>query len=339
MAAGQYTVAIAGATGVVGGTVRAILEERGFPVGELRLLASARSTGRRLSFRSVEVEVQELTVGSFAGVDLAFFAAGGSVSKEFVPQAVAAGATVIDKSSMFRQDPDVPLVVPEVNADRLAAHTGIIATPNCSTIQMVVALKPIYDAAGIERVVVSTYQAVSGSGQGGIAALDAQARQWAAGEPVQQRFYPHQIAFNVLPHIDSFLPSGYTKEEQKMVDETTKILADADLKVTATCVRVPVFGAHSEAVNVQTKRKLSADEARELLAAAPGVEVVDDPAELRYPLPLDAEGRDPVYVGRIREDVTVENGLDLWVVSDNRRKGAALNAVQIAEELVHRGLL
>jgi len=339
MAAGQYTVAIAGATGVVGGTVRAILEERGFPVGELRLLASARSTGRRLSFRSVEVEVQELTGGSFAGVDLAFFAAGGSVSKEFVPQAVAAGATVIDKSSMFRQDPDVPLVVPEVNADHLATHTGIIATPNCSTIQMVVALKPIYDAAGIERVVVSTYQAVSGSGQGGIAALDAQARQWAAGEPVQQRFYPHQIAFNVLPHIDSFLPSGYTKEEQKMVDETTKILADADLKVTATCVRVPVFGAHSEAVNVQTKRKLSADEARELLAAAPGVEVVDDPAELRYPLPLDAEGRDPVYVGRIREDVTVENGLDLWVVSDNRRKGAALNAVQIAEELVHRGLL
>jgi len=339
MAAGQYTVAIAGATGVVGGTVRAILEERGFPVGELRLLASARSTGRRLSFRSAELEVQELTVGSFAGVDLAFFAAGGSVSKEFVPQAVAAGATVIDKSSMFRQDPDVPLVVPEVNADRLAAHTGIIATPNCSTIQMVVALKPIYDAAGIERVVVSTYQAVSGSGQGGIAALDAQARQWAAGEPVQQQFYPHQIAFNVLPHIDSFLPSGYTKEEQKMVDETTKIFADADLKVAATCVRVPVFGAHGEALNVQTKRKLSANAARELLAAAPGIEVVDDPAELRYPLPLNAEGRDPVYVGRIREDVSVENGLDLWVVSDNLRKGAALNAVQIAEELVHRGLL
>ena len=339
MAAGQYTVAIAGATGVVGGTVRAILEERGFPVGELRLLASARSTGRRLSFRSAELEVQELTVGSFAGVDLAFFAAGGSVSKEFVPQAVAAGATVIDKSSMFRQDPDVPLVVPEVNADRLAAHTGIIATPNCSTIQMVVALKPIYDAAGIERVVVSTYQAVSGSGQGGIAALDAQARQWAAGEPVQQQFYPHQIAFNVLPHIDSFLPSGYTKEEQKMVDETTKIFADADLKVAATCVRVPVFGAHSEALNVETWKKLTAGEARELLAAAPGIEVVDDPAELRYPLPLNAEGRDPVYVGRIREDVSVENGLDLWVVSDNLRKGAALNAVQIAEELVHRGLL
>jgi aspartate-semialdehyde dehydrogenase len=338
MAAG-YTVAIAGATGVVGGTVRAILEERAFPVGELRLLASARSAGRRLPFRGAEVEVRELGPRSFDGVDLVFFAAGGSVSTEYAPQAVAAGATVIDKSSVFRMDPGVPLVVPEVNADHLAAHTGLIATPNCSTIQMVVALKPIHDAAGIERVVVSTYQAVSGSGQGGIAALDAQARQWAAGEPVEPQFYPHQIAFNVLPHIDSFLPTGATKEEQKMVDETVKIFADPDLKVTATCVRVPVFGAHSEAVNVQTKRKLSAAEARELLAAAPGVTVVDDPAGPQYPMPLPAEGRDPVYVGRIREDVTVENGLDLWVVADNLRKGAALNAVQIAEELVARGLL
>jgi aspartate-semialdehyde dehydrogenase len=335
----EFTVAIAGATGVVGGTVRAILEERDFPVGDLRLLASARSAGRRLPFKGAELEVQELGQGSFDGVDLVFFAAGGSVSTEYAPQAVAAGATVIDKSSVFRMDPGVPLVVPEVNAGHLAAHTGLIATPNCSTIQMVVALKPIYEAAGIERVVVSTYQAVSGSGQGGIAALDAQAREWAAGEPVQQQFYPHQIAFNVLPHIDSFLPTGATKEEQKMVDETVKIFADADLKVTATCVRVPVFGAHSEAVNVQTKRKLSAAEARELLAAAPGITVVDDPAELQYPMPLPAEGKDPVYVGRIREDVTIANGLDMWVVSDNLRKGAALNAVQIAEELVSRGLL
>ncbi len=339
MAGDGYRVAIAGATGVVGGTVRRILEERDFPVAELRLLASARSAGRTLPYKGAEVRVQRLGPGSFDGVDLVFFAAGGSVSTEFVPQAVAAGATVIDKSSVFRQDPMVPLVVPEVNPDALAANTGIIATPNCSTIQMVVALKPIYDAAGIKRVVVSTYQAVSGSGQGGIAALDAQARQWAAGEPVQQQFYPHQIAFNALPHIDGFLPSGATKEEQKMVDETVKIFADPDLKVTATCVRVPVFGAHSEAVNVETRSKLSAAEARELLAAAPGVEVVDDPAELRYPLPLDAEGRDPVYVGRIREDVTVDNGLDMWVVADNLRKGAALNAVQIAEELVRRGLL
>ena len=339
MAARSYSVAIAGATGVVGGAVRGILEERSFPVAELRLLASARSAGRRLPFKGAELEVQELGLGSFAGVDLAFFAAGGAVSKEYVPQAVAAGATAIDKSSVFRMDPGVPLVVPEVNAEHLAAHTGIIATPNCSTIQMVVALKPIYDAAGIERVVVSTYQAVSGSGQGGIAALAAQARQWAAGEPVEQRFYPYQIAFNALPHIDSFLPSGSTKEEQKMVDETVKIFADPELKVTATCVRVPVFGAHSEAVNVQTWKKLTAGEARELLAGSPGIVVADDPAELRYPLPLDAEGKDPVYVGRIREDVTVQNGLDLWVVADNLRKGAALNAVQIAEELVRRGLL
>jgi len=339
MAAKSYTVAIAGATGVVGGTVRRILEERSFPVGELRLLASSRSAGRRLPFKGAELEVKELGLGSFAGVDLVFFAAGGAVSKEYVPQAVAAGATAIDKSSVFRMDPGVPLVVPEVNAEHLAAHTGIIATPNCSTIQMVVALKPIYDAVGIKRVVVSTYQSVSGSGQGGIAALNAQARQWAAGERVRRQFYPHQIAFNVLPHIDSFLPSGATKEEQKMVDETVKIFADPDLKVTATCVRVPVFGAHSEALNVQTWKKLTAGEARELLAGSPGIVVVDDPAGLQYPLPLDAEGKDPVFVGRIREDVTVKNGLDLWVVSDNLRKGAALNAVQIAEELVRRALL
>ena len=337
--AAPYTVAIAGATGVVGGTVRAILEQRDFPVGELRLLASARSAGRRLPFKGTEVEVRELGPGAFDGADLAFFAAGGSVSREYAWQAVDAGAVVIDKSSVFRQDPEVPLVVPEVNGDHLAAHKGLIATPNCSTIQMVVALKPIYDAAGIERVVVSTYQAVSGSGQGGIAALDAQARAWAAGDPVEAQFYPHQIAFNLLPHIDSFLPSGATKEEQKMVDETVKIFADPELKVTATCVRVPVFGAHSEAVNVQTRKKLGAAEARALLAAAPGVVVVDDPAELRYPMPLPAEGDDPVYVGRIREDVTIANGLDLWVVADNLRKGAALNAVQIAEALVARGLL
>jgi aspartate-semialdehyde dehydrogenase len=339
MASKQYSVAIAGATGVVGGTVRGILEERGFPVGELRLLASARSAGRRLVYRGVEAEVRELGADSFAGVDLAFFAAGGAVSKEFAPHAVAAGAVVIDKSSVFRQVPDVPLVVPEVNPEHLQDHKGIVATPNCSTIQMVVALKPIYDAVGIERVVVSTYQSVSGSGQGGIAELDAQTRQWAAGEQVEPRFYPHQIAFNVLPHIDSFLPSGSTKEEQKMVDETVKIFADPDLKVTATCVRVPVFGAHSEAVNVQTRRKLSAGEARELLAGFPGIEIVDDPGQVRYPLPLDAAGKDPVYVGRIREDATIANGLDFWVVADNLRKGAALNAVQIAEELVRRGLL
>ena len=339
MGASGFAVGIVGATGVVGTTVRSILEERRFPVARLRLFASQRSAGRRLPFAGGEVEVEALAPGAFEGLDLVFFAAGGAVSREFAPQAVAAGATVIDKSSVFRMDPTVPLVVPEVNPEHLLTHSGLIATPNCSTIQMVVALKPIYDAAGIRRVVVSTYQAVSGSGQGGIAALAAQTRQWAAGEPVEPQFYPYQIAFNVLPHIDAFLPGGATKEEQKMVDETAKIFADPEVKVTATCVRVPVFGAHSEAVNVETREKLTADEARELLARAPGVEVVDDPASLRYPLPLHAEGRDPVYVGRIREDRTVPNGLDMWVVSDNLRKGAALNAVQIAEELARRGLL
>jgi aspartate-semialdehyde dehydrogenase len=335
----QYCIAIVGATGVVGGAVRTILADRAFPVGELRLLASARSAGRRLDFAGAELQVQELGVDSFAGVDIAFFAAGGAISRAFAAPAAAAGVTVIDKSSVFRQHPEVPLVVPEVNADHLEWHHGLIATPNCSTIQMVVALRPIHDAAGIERIVVSTYQAVSGSGQGGIAALDAQIKQWAHGETVETCFYPHQIAFNVLPHIDSFLPSGATKEEQKMVDETVKIFADPSIKVTATCVRVPVFGAHSEAVNVQTRRKLTASAARVLLAAAPGVAVIDDPAELRYPMPLPAEGTDPVYVGRIREDLTIPNGLDLWIVADNLRKGAALNAVQIAEELVRRDLL
>ena len=332
-------VAIAGATGVVGGAVRAILQERGFPVGELRLLASARSQGAQLAFRGEQVTVRTLAADSFAGVDLAFFAAGGAVSKEFVPAAVESGAVVIDKSSAYRADPEVPLVVPEVNPQHLDDHKGIIATPNCSTIQMVVALKPIYDAAGIERVVVATYQSVSGSGKQGIDDLDRQAREWAAGKEPTLGLYPYPIAFNLLPHIDAFLPDGSTKEERKMVDETVKIFADPDLKVTATCVRVPVFGAHSEAVNVQTRLGLSADEARELLRGFPGIEVVDDPAALRYPLPRDAEGRDAVYVGRIREDHTAANCLSLWVVADNLRKGAALNAVQIAEELVARGLL
>lgn len=334
-----YTVAIAGATGVVGGTVRRILEERGFPVGELRLLASKRSQGAQLAFAGETVAVQELHDDSFAGVDLAFFAAGGSVSKEFVPKAVAVGTIVIDKSSCFRQDPDVPLVVPEVNPEALADHHGIIATPNCSTIQMVVALKPLYDAAGIKRVVVATYQSVSGAGKRGVDALAHQSAQAVAGDAVLDEHFPHRIAFNLLPHIDSFLPSGSTREEQKMVDETHKIFADSDLAVSATCVRVPVFGAHSEALNIETRRKVTATEARELLVAFPGIEVVDDPASLSYPTPLDAEGRDAVFVGRIREDDTIANGLNLWVVSDNLRKGAALNAVQIAEELVRRELL
>jgi aspartate-semialdehyde dehydrogenase len=339
MAERQVNVGIAGATGVVGGTVRAILEERQFPVGELRLLASERSQGRQLAYAGRQLTVQTMNADSFAGLDLVFFAAGGAASKEFVPAAVAAGATVIDKSSNFRMDPAVPLVVPEVNADALASHKGIIATPNCSTIQMVVALKPLYDAAGLRRVVVSTYQAVSGAGKKGVDALAHQSAQAVAGEPVQQENFPYQIAFNLLPHIDSFLPSGYTKEEQKMVDETHKIFADTGIAVAPTCVRVPVYDAHSESLNVETERKLTPAEARALFAAAAGVIVVDDPARLQYPMPLDAAGRDAVYVGRIRADDTVENGLAFWCVSDNLRKGAALNAVQIAEELVRRGLL
>jgi aspartate-semialdehyde dehydrogenase len=334
-----YTVAIVGATGVVGGTVRDILEERDFPVGELRPLASSRSRGAALTFKGASLTVGELAAGAFAGVDLAFFAAGGAVSQKYVPQAVAAGAVVIDKSSAFRADPQVPLVVPEVNAAHLERHKGVIATPNCSTIQMVVALKPLHDAAGVERVVVSTYQSVSGSGKRGVDDLDRQARAWAAGADPELAFYPHRIAFNLLPHIDSFLSDGSTKEEQKMVDETVKIFADPTLKVTATGVRVPVFGAHAESLNVQTREPLGAAAARALLAAAPGIEVIDDPSHGRYPTPLDAEGKDPVYVGRIRDDVTAPNCINFWVVADNLRKGAALNAVQIAEALVERGLL
>jgi len=334
-----YTVAIAGATGVVGTAVREILDERGFPVADLRLLASERSVGRLLGFRGDSVEVDVLASDSFAGVDLAFFACGGAASREFAPAAVAAGAAVIDKSSAFRQEPGVPLVVPEVNPEALERHEGLVATPNCSTIQMVVPLKPLYDAAGIERVVVSTYQAVSGSGKKGPDELRAQTPPALAGEPVETDAYPYQIAFNLLPHIDSFLPNGATKEEQKMVDETQKIFADPQLKVAPTCVRAPVFNAHSEAVNVQTRRPLSVDEARQALADAAGVELVDDPASLRYPMPIDASGRDPVYVGRLRADDTVANGLVFWCVADNLRKGAALNAVQIAEELASRDLI
>lgn len=318
-----------------------VLQERGVKPGGIDFYASARSAGATVEFHGEVHRVKELTRGAMEeGYDYLLFSAGGAVSREFAPTAAASGSVVIDNSSAFRMDPAVPLVVPEINGDLLRGYgSGVVANPNCSTIQMVLSLYRVHERFGLDTIVVSTYQAVSGSGQGGIAALDAQARAWAAGDPVEAQFYPHQIAFNLLPHIDSFLPSGATKEEQKMVDETVKIFADPELKVTATCVRVPVFGAHSEAVNVQTRKKLGAAEARALLAAAPGVVVVDDPAELRYPMPLPAEGDDPVYVGRIREDVTIANGLDLWVVADNLRKGAALNAVQIAEALVARGLL
>ncbi len=336
-----YNVAVVGATGAVGNEMMATLEGRDFPVAELKLLASARSAGQTLEFKGKEYVVEELTEDSFAGVDIALFSAGGSVSRQFAPAAAASGAVVIDNTNAFRMEPDVPLVVPEVNPGAIAGYRarGIISNPNCSTIQMVVALKPIYDAAGIRRVVVSTYQAVSGSGKKAIDELEKQVLALFNQESeVPVNVYPHQIAFNCLPHIDVFLDNGYSREEMKMVNETRKIFADDAIRVTATAVRVPVFYGHSESVNVETERKISVAEVRELLERAPGVEVVDDLDNNLYPLAINAAGRDETFVGRIREDESIENGLNLWVVADNIRKGAALNAVQIAEILIREYL-
>lgn len=336
----QYRVAVAGATGAVGNQMIQCLEERDFPIGELRLLASERSRGKRLKYKGEDIEVQVLGEGSFQGVDIALFSAGGGASLEWSPKAAQAGAVVIDNSAAWRMDPEVPLVVPEVNPHAVAGFKkkGIIANPNCSTIQMVVVLKPIHDLAGIERVVVSTYQAVSGTGQKAIVELQGQLKAiYCQDAQPQAKVYPHVIAQNVLPHIDIFLDNGYTKEEMKMVHETVKIMEDPTIKVSATCVRVPVIYGHSEACNITTARKISARQAREALAKAPGVKVVDDPANKLYPMPLDAAGQDLTLVGRIREDVSQEKGLDLWLVADNIRKGAATNAVQIAELLIAGG--
>jgi len=329
----KFNVAVAGATGAVGGAMLDVLERRDFPLNELRLLASERSVGKKLKFRGQEIPVQLLTKDAFAGIDIALFSAGAARSLEFAPAAASAGAVVIDNSSAFRMDDEIPLVVPEVNPHAIARYTkrGIVANPNCSTIQMLVALKPIYDKAGIKRIVVSTYQAVSGTGAKAIAELEAQVKAYAAGEPLQKNVYPHQIAFNCLPHIDSFLGSGYTKEEMKMVNETHKIFEDTGIGVTATAVRVPVFYGHSESVNVETIKKISAPEVKQLLATAPGVKVVDEPNLSLYPLALDCAGKFEILVGRIREDESIKNGINLWVVADNILKGAALNAVQIAE--------
>ncbi|NLV25209.1 MAG: aspartate-semialdehyde dehydrogenase [Deltaproteobacteria bacterium] len=336
----KFNVAVVGATGAVGNEMLKVLAERKFPIGELRLLASERSAGTFLDFGDDGFQVHKLTQDSFSGIDIALFSAGGDRSKEFCPAAAAAGAVCVDNSSAWRMDPEVPLVVPEVNPQDIALYKrkGIIANPNCSTIQMVVALKPLHDAAHITRIVVSTYQAVSGTGQKAIDELRIQVGELLNGRPAASKVYPHQIAFNCLPHIDSFLANGYTKEEMKMVNETRKILGDDRIRVTATTVRVPVFYGHSEAVNIETEKKLTADQARELLSTAPGVLVVDDPAKGLYPLPIDAAGQDLTYVGRIREDESIANGLNLWVVADNLRKGAATNAVQIAEVLVEKYL-
>ena len=335
----EYRVAVVGATGAVGRAMRSILAERDFPVKELVALATAKSAGMCLDYRGDEVVCQELTADSFKGVDLALFSAGGGTSLKFAPLARDAGCVVVDNSSAWRMEPDVPLVVPEVNPDDVDWHKGIIANPNCSTIQMVVVMKPLHDEARITRVVVSTYQAVSGTGVKAVNELVQQTGRILAGEAPEISVYPYQIAFNCLPHIDVFLEDGYTKEERKMVDETKKIMGDDSIAVTATCVRVPVQNGHSAAVNLQFARPLSVERARELLAAAPGVQVIDDPANKLYPMAIMASGQDDTYVGRIRRDATAENALNMWVVADNLRKGAALNAVQIAELLVERGLV
>lgn len=334
---GRYNVAVVGATGTVGETLLAILEEREFPVVKLHAVASRRSAGAELEFRGKSVVVEALEDFDFEGVDIGLFSPGASVSAVYAPKAAAAGCVVIDNTSRFRYEPEVPLVVPEVNPHAVAEYRnrGIIANPNCSTIQMVVALKPLYDAAGIERINVCTYQAVSGTGKEAIEELAAQTASLMNGKPVQPRVYPRRIAFNVLPHIDEFQDNGYTKEEMKMVWETRKILEDDAIEVNPTAVRVPVFYGHSEAVHIETRDKLGADEARRLLRAAPGVVVVDERAAGGYPTAaIEGAGHDAVYVGRIREDISHARGLNLWIVSDNVRKGAALNSVQIAEILV-----
>lgn len=334
-----YNVAVVGATGAVGEAMLEILAERNFPVGEVYALASERSKGERVRFGDRTLVVQDLAKFDFRQAQIGLFSAGAAISAEYAPKAAAAGCVVIDNTSQFRYDDEIPLVVPEVNPQDLSAFTkrGIIANPNCSTIQMVVALKPIYDAVGIERINVCTYQSVSGSGKEAIEELAMQTAQLLNGKPIKPKVYPKQIAFNVLPHIDVFLENGYTKEEMKMVWETRKILGDETIQVNPTAVRVPVFYGHSEAVHIETREKISADEARRLLERAPGVVVLDRCESGGYPTAVtEAAGRDPVYVGRIREDISHPRGLNLWVVADNVRKGAALNSIQIAELLVKK---
>jgi aspartate-semialdehyde dehydrogenase len=331
-------LAVVGATGAVGPVVLEVLSERGFPAAEIGLFASARSAGTTVRHGGRDLVVQELTADSLAGYDLALFSAGGSTSRRFAPEAVRRGCVVVDKSSAFRMDPAVPLVVPEVNPDAVSAHAGIVANPNCSTIQLVAALKPLHDLAGIAHVTVATYQAVSGTGAGAVAELREQSAAVLRGDAVTPAVYPHQIAFNVLPHCDSF-DGDETTEEQKLVRETHKILGDETIGISATCARVPVWRGHSEAVWIETREPMTAEHARAALAAAPGVDVVDDPAAGEYPLPSEASGGDRVLVGRIRRDASRRNGLALWVVADNLRKGAATNGVQIAELLVERGLV
>ncbi|MFH1288792.1 MAG: aspartate-semialdehyde dehydrogenase [bacterium] len=329
----NFNVAVVGVTGAVGQEMLKALERRKFPVKNILPLASSRSVGKKIIFQGKESLVQELTEDSFKGVDIALFSAGAERSKIFAPIAAKAGAVVIDNSSAFRMEKDVPLIVPEVNPHMIKKHNGIIANPNCSTIQMVVALKPIHDKAKIKRIVATTFQAVSGTGTKAIIELLEQTKALFNKGKYPPKVYPHQIAFNCLPHIDVFMPNGYTKEEMKMVDETKKIMEDDSIRVTATTVRVPVFRSHSESVNIETEKKLTKEETQNILRNAPGIIVEDDPSKNIYPLAINAEDKYEVFVGRIREDESIPNGLNMWIVSDNLLKGAASNAVQIAELL------
>ena len=338
MATNGYRVCVVGATGVVGKEMINVLEERDFPVRDLKLLASERTAGSILEFKGENLKVQVLREDSFKGMEIGLFSAVGSISEKYAPLASREGCVVIDNTSAFRMDPEVPLVVPEVNPHAIGdfTHKGIIANPNCSTIQMVVVLKPIHDAAKIRRIVVSTYQSVSGTGKEAIRELEQQTLAIFNQQEIRTEVYPHQIAFNCIPHIDVFSENGYTKEELKMINETKKIIEDESIAITATTVRVPVFYGHSESVNIETKKKITPKEVRDILSRAPGVVVLDDPEKNEYPLAIDAAGKDETFVGRIREDPSIEKGIDMWIVSDNIRKGAALNAVQIAEILVQR---
>jgi aspartate-semialdehyde dehydrogenase len=326
----KFNIAVVGATGLVGRKMIQVLEERKFPVEKLRLLASAKSAGTTIVFNGQSVDVDKLTKESFKEIDIALFSAGGAISKEFVPHAVKAGALVIDNSSTFRMDPDVPLIVPEVNPQDILKHKGIIANPNCSTIQMVVALKPLHDRWKIKRIVVSTYQGITGAGKKAVDQLEG---ELAKRTNVEKKF-PHPIAYNVLPQIDVFVDGGYTKEEVKMVNETKKIMGDNSIQVTATCVRVPVVGGHSESVNIEFEKQFKIEEVFDLLRKAPGITLQDDITKSIYPMPIWSHKKDDVFVGRIRRDETIANGLNLWIVSDNLRKGAATNAVQIVEEWI-----
>ena len=336
----EYCVAVVGATGVVGTEMINVLEQRNFPVAKLKPLASKRSTGKQVEYKGKKINVEVLTKDSFGGIDVALFSAGGKISKEFAPAAVDAGAVVVDNTSHFRMDPKVPLVVPEVNAEDIKKHKGIIANPNCSTAQMVLVLKPIHDAYKIKRVVVATYQSTSGAGKEAMDELREQTAQMLAGKGIgQPKKISKPIGFNVVPHIDVFQDNDYTKEEMKMTLETQKIMGDESIQITATCVRVPVFIGHSEAINIETEKEIGIEDVRKLLNKFPGVEVVDNPKNLEFPTPLDCSGKDETFVGRIRKDISHPRAIELWCVSDNLRKGAALNAVQIAEELVKQGLM